>query len=75
MKRSYTVGRALEKFLGATGVSIQLCVFLVGLFVAIPFAIALIEGATRTFFTLWLVGGLVVLTGLMLNKLWRRTNT
>jgi hypothetical protein len=66
-KGFYTVGRALDKFLGTTGISIQLCIFLVGVFVSIPSATALIEGATHTFFALWLLGGLVILIVLMLT--------
>jgi hypothetical protein len=75
MKRFYRVGQALDRFLGATRISIQLCIVLVGLFVVIPFAVALMEGATNTFFALWLVGGLVILIFPMLNKLWKRIKT
>jgi hypothetical protein len=75
MKRFRRVGQAFGKFLGATGISIQLCIVLVGLFVVIPFAVALMEGATHTFFALWLVGGLVILVVPMLNKLWKRIKT
>jgi hypothetical protein len=45
---------------------------LIGLFVAIPSVFALMEGATRTFLGVWLVGGLVILVVPMLNKLWKR---
>jgi hypothetical protein len=75
MKRFHPVGQALDRFLSATGISIQLCIVLVGLFVVIPFAVALMEGATRTFFALWLAGGLVMLIVPMLNKLWKRIKT
>jgi hypothetical protein len=75
MKRFHAVGQVPDKFLRAIGISIQLSIFLVGLFVAIPFAIALMEGATYTFFALWLASGLVILVVLMLNKLWKRIRT
>ena len=75
MKRFYAVGRAPNKFRAATGISIQLYIFLVGLFVAIPSAFALMEGATHTFLAVWLVGGLVILVVPMLNKLWKRIKT
>jgi hypothetical protein len=71
MKRFYPVGQALDRFLGTTGISIQLCIVLVSLFVIIPFAVALMEGATHTFFALWLVGGLVISIVSILKKLWK----
>ena len=70
MKDLSIIGRALDKSLTGIGVSIQFCIFLTAIFVAIPLEIALMEATAYALLALIFFGGLGIFAFALTREGW-----
>ena len=70
-----TVGRAVDKFLTAIGISIQVCIVLAIFFAVLIFVLPVFEGLVYIGALAWLAVGFIILVCLLLYYALKRLST